>query len=83
MGLVNRVVPVGQARVEAEALAHQLAALPQTCLRRDRLSLLDSEGLTEAEALAAEYEHGLVSLTEAVEGAQRFASGAGRHGEPA
>lgn len=82
IGLVNRVVPVGQARAEAEALAHQLAALPQTCLRHDRLSLLESEGLEEDEALATEHRHGLVSLEEAVAGAQRFVAGEGRHGAP-
>ncbi|GAA1150673.1 crotonase/enoyl-CoA hydratase family protein [Nocardioides aquiterrae] len=81
MGLVNRVVPVGMARAEAEALAHQLAALPQTCLRQDRLSLLEQEGLGEDEAMANELRHGLVSLADgAVEGAQRFAAGEGRHG---
>jgi enoyl-CoA hydratase/carnithine racemase len=81
MGLVNRVVPVGAARAEAEALAHQLADLPQECLRRDRLSLLEQDGRTEAEAMAIELRHGLVSLAAgAVEGAQRFASGEGRHG---
>jgi enoyl-CoA hydratase len=81
MGLVNRVVPVGTARAEAEALAHQLAALPQTCLRQDRLSLLEQEGLGEEEAMATELRHGLVSLADgALEGAQRFASGEGRHG---
>jgi enoyl-CoA hydratase len=81
MGLVNRVVPVGTARAEAEALAHQLAALPQTCLRQDRLSLLEQEGLGEEEAMANELRHGLVSLADgAIEGAQRFASGEGRHG---
>ena len=81
MGLVNRVVPVGTARAEAEALAHQLAALPQDCLRQDRLSLLEQEGITEAEAMANELRHGLVSLgAGAIEGAQRFASGEGRHG---
>lgn len=82
IGLVNRVVPVGQARAEAEALAHDLAALPQECLRRDRLSLLEQEGLTEDEALANELRHGLVSLRAgAVEGAQRFVAGEGRHGQ--
>jgi enoyl-CoA hydratase len=81
MGLVNRVVPVGTARAEAEALAHQLAALPQACLRQDRLSLLEQEGLTESEAMANELRHGLVSLgSGALEGAQRFAAGEGRHG---
>ena len=81
MGLVNRVVPVGTARAEAEALAQQLAALPQTCLRQDRLSLLEQDGLDEDEAMANELRHGLVSLADgALEGAQRFASGEGRHG---
>ncbi len=75
------VVPVGQARAEAEALAHQLAALPQECLRQDRLSLLEQEGLSEQDALANELRHGMVSLAAgAVEGAQRFAAGEGRHG---
>ena len=81
MGLVNRVVPVGQARVEAEALARTLAALPQECLRQDRLSLLEQEGLTEAEAMAAELRHGRISLAAgALDGAARFAAGEGRHG---
>ena len=38
IGLANRVVPKGQARRHAEELAAQLAALPQQCLRSDRLS---------------------------------------------
>lgn len=81
MGLVDRVVPSGQARAAAEALAHELAALPQECLRNDRLSVLDQEGLSEEEALRVELEHGLRSLAaDALEGAARFASGAGRHG---
>lgn len=81
MGLVDRVVPRGAARAEAERLAAELATFPQTCLRQDRLSVLEQEGLTEADALAGEYRHGLVSLaTDAVAGAGRFAGGAGRHG---
>jgi enoyl-CoA hydratase len=84
MGLVNRVVPVGRSRVEAEMLAHQLAELPQECLRHDRLSVLEQEGLTEDEALANELRHGRVSLAAgAVEGARRFAAGEGRRGQPA
>ena len=82
MGLVNRVVAPGTARVEAEALAAQLAELPQACLRNDRASVLDQEGRTEAEALAGEYLLGLRSLEAgALEGAARFAAGAGRHGD--
>ena len=34
-----------QAREAAEELARELARFPQTCMREDRLSLLESEGL--------------------------------------
>lgn len=81
IGLVNRVVAPGGARAAAEALARELAGFPQECLRHDRLSLLEQDGLVEAEALAVELEHGRASLAAgALEGAARFASGAGRHG---
>ena len=81
MGLANRVVAPGTAREEAEALAAQLAAFPQTCLRHDRLSLLEQDGLSEQDALTNELTRGLVSLdADTLEGAARFASGAGRHG---
>ncbi|MFJ3902955.1 crotonase/enoyl-CoA hydratase family protein [Streptomyces sp. NPDC090025] len=82
IGLVNRLVPPGQARAAAEALAHEIAAFPQLCLRHDRLSVLEQHGLPEPDALAAELRHGLVPLTagETADGAARFAAGAGRHG---
>lgn len=81
MGLANRVVPHGQALAAAQDLARQLAAFPQTCMRHDRLSLLEQEGLSEQDALAVEYRHGVVSVTtDTVAGATRFADGAGRHG---
>ncbi|WP_420078109.1 crotonase/enoyl-CoA hydratase family protein [Streptomyces sp. JL4002] len=82
MGLVNRLVPHGESRRAAERLAHEIAAFPQLCLRHDRLSVREQHGLTEAEALAGEYRHGLVPLTagETRDGAARFAGGAGRHG---
>jgi enoyl-CoA hydratase len=82
IGLANRVVPAGQARAAAQELAVQLASLPQTCLRSDRASLLDQEGLGETAALAAEFAHGQEALAgeEAIRGAARFAAGAGRHG---
>src|SRR5262249_34313574 len=79
-GLANRVVPVGEARKAAEQLAAELARFPQTCMRGDRLSLLEQDGLTEEAALAGEYRHGLDALDESVTGAARFAGGAGRHG---
>ncbi|GHE90107.1 enoyl-CoA hydratase [Streptomyces werraensis] len=80
MGLANRVVPVGRARAEAEELAASLTRFPQACLRSDRASVLEQEGLGEEEALAAELRHGAAVLAESLEGAARFASGAGRHG---
>ena len=79
-GLAHRVVATGTAREAAEALAREIAAFPQTCLRHDRLSLLEQDGLTEEDALANELRHGLVSLAEAADGAARFRAGEGRHG---
>ncbi len=73
MGLANRVVPAGQARAAAEALAHELAALPQVCMREDRLSAYEQFGMSLDDALANELRHGLTSLQAgATEGAQRF-----------
>ena len=81
MGLANRVVPAGEALAAAQALARELAAFPQVCLRSDRASVLDQEGLDEPAALAAEFAHGAAALaSETVAGAARFASGEGRHG---
>jgi len=81
MGLVNRVVPAGTALAAAQVLAAELASYPQECLRHDRLSLLEQDGLDEAAALAGEVRHGLESLAAgAADGAARFARGEGRHG---
>ncbi len=81
MGLVNRLAPSGTALEVAVGLATELAALPQTCMRHDRLSILEQWGLVEGEAMASELAHGLVSLEyDALVGAGRFAAGAGRHG---
>ncbi|SHM56448.1 crotonase/enoyl-CoA hydratase family protein [Actinacidiphila paucisporea] len=80
IGLADRVVPTGTARAAAEQLAAQIAAFPQTCLRHDRLALLEGQGLPEDAALAVELAHGRISLAEAARGAARFAAGEGRHG---
>jgi len=80
IGLADRVVPAGTARAAAEQLAAELAAFPQTCLRHDRLALLEQQGLPEDAALAVELAHGRISLAEAAQGAARFAAGEGRHG---
>jgi enoyl-CoA hydratase len=80
IGLVNRVVPDGSSREAAEELASELAQFPQTCMREDRLSLLEQHGLSEEQAMAGELEHGARSLAEVQAGLERFRAGAGRHG---
>jgi enoyl-CoA hydratase len=82
MGLVNRVVPAGQALRAAQELARALAALPQTCLRNDRLSMLESLDLDARQAMENEVRRGQQTLAsgETSAGAARFQGGAGRHG---
>ncbi len=80
IGLANRVVPTGTARQRAEELAAELAALPQQCLRADRLSALHQWGMTEAAAMEAEFGSLERVAVESLAGARRFADGAGRHG---
>jgi enoyl-CoA hydratase len=80
MGLANRVVSNGSSRDEAESLAQALARFPQTCMREDRLSLLESLGVSEADALGNEFRRGLRSLAEVAQGLDRFRAGEGRHG---
>jgi len=82
MGLVSRVVPDGTSRAAAEQLAREIAAFPQACMRNDRSSAYEQCDLDWDEAMANEFRRGLDSLSAgAVDGAARFASGAGRHGK--
>ena len=82
-GLANRVVPAGKAREEAETLARAIAAFPPRCVRTDRQSAWEGMALTMPEALANEFKLGMTTVNsgESMEGAKRFASGAGRHGQ--
>jgi enoyl-CoA hydratase len=80
MGLVNRVVPRGEALAAARQLAHQLAQLPQAALRADRMSAYLQHALSLEAALASELEHGSRALAEGLLGARQFSAGAGRHG---
>ena len=84
MGLVTQVVQNGTARAAAEQLARDIAALPQTCLRSDRLAALEGVSLPHDEAMAGEFRHGLEVLAGpgVVEGVSRFRGGAGRGGTP-
>jgi enoyl-CoA hydratase len=80
IGLVNRVVPPGTALDAAVLLARELAELPQTCLRHDRLSVREQHDLDEPTAAANELRHGYTSLAEVQTGIAAFRAGQGRHG---
>jgi len=82
IGLANRVVPKGDARAAAEALAAELVRFPQRCLRNDRLSAYEQYDLGMEEALLNETRRGLEVLNsgETLRGAARFAAGKGRGG---
>jgi enoyl-CoA hydratase len=84
IGLVNRLAPKGGAYAAAVQLAGELAALPQACLRSDRLSAVEQWGLTEAGAAENEARHGraVIESGETLDGVRRFAAGAGRGGAP-
>ncbi|HEX3425031.1 MAG TPA: crotonase/enoyl-CoA hydratase family protein [Acidimicrobiales bacterium] len=75
MGLVNRLVPPGESLATAVAVAEELCALPQTCLRQDRLSALEQWDLDEPAAIGNELGHGRITIDsgEAWAGARRFA----------
>ena len=81
-GLVNRVVEDGGALAAALALAAEIAALPQACLRADRSSAIRQWDLPLEDALRLEGAGGFaVVAAEGLAGARRFAAGAGRHGQ--
>ncbi len=83
IGLANRRVGIGELEQAARALAEEIAAFPQHCLRNDRRSALQQWGMYEADAIAAEFSLGLDTLAsgETVAGASRFRDGVGRHGQ--
>src|SRR6476646_10019047 len=83
IGLVSRLVEPGKALAAALELAHVLAAFPQHGLRADRMSVYEQWSLSPEDARRNELKHGLEVLAsgESRAGAQRFASGEGKHGE--
>lgn len=81
INLCERVVPGGQSRPAAEALAREIARFPQACLRADRRSAVRQEGLPLREAMRYEWDNGVPAFAaEGQAGAARFASGKGRGG---
>ena len=80
IGLCERVVPRGQARQAAEALALEISRFPQGAVRADRRSAYMQHGLSVHAAMEQEWANAAGTLAEAIRGAGRFASGKGRHG---
>ena len=80
MGLCNRVVSSGTALDAAITLAEQLAAFPQATMLADRASAYAQWDLPLPQALHQEWERGKACIAQGLEGAARFAAGAGRHG---
>src|SRR6478752_8072429 len=82
IGLATKVCADGEALAEALALAHELAGLPQACLRADRRSALGQWSLDAAQSLTREWQSAETFRTEGMAGAARFIAGAGRGGAP-
>lgn len=82
MGLAHRLVPDGTSRSAAEEWARAIGRFPQVCLREDRLSAYEQEGLSIEAALRNEFRHSwrVLESGEPLQGARRFTQGAGRHG---
>lgn len=82
IGACEKVVPSGSVRQAAEALAQEIARFPAECVRADRRSVYLQHGLSVRDALKSEWRNSIKVLeSEGVQGAGRFAKGAGRHGD--
>ncbi|HKU99014.1 MAG TPA: enoyl-CoA hydratase-related protein, partial [Vineibacter sp.] len=82
IGLCEKVVPDGDARTAAEAMAGDIARFPQAAVRADRRSAYETHGLSVRDALRREWANGLEAhAKEGAAGAGRFATGKGRHGD--
>ncbi|HEY0392448.1 MAG TPA: crotonase/enoyl-CoA hydratase family protein [Solirubrobacterales bacterium] len=81
IGLVNEVVEPGRHLERALELAERIAAFPQETMLADRRAAIEGFGLPLADGIALEHRLGRETLHVAVQGARRFAGGAGRHGD--
>jgi enoyl-CoA hydratase len=74
MGLINRVVPTGEALAEARKVADVIAENGPLAVQAIKRSVIESEGLSEQEALDKELEIGwpILSSQDAREGAKAF-----------
>jgi enoyl-CoA hydratase len=81
IGLCERVVARGEARLAAERMAEEIARFPQLAVRADRRTAYESHGLSVRDAMKREWWNGLDATREGTVGAARFAAGRGRHGD--
>jgi len=81
IGLVNELVDPGRHLDRALELAEKIASFPQETMLADRRAAIEGFGLALDDGIALEHKLGREVLDVAVEGASRFASGQGRHGE--
>ena len=82
IGLCEYLVPNGEVRQKAEALARNIARFPPVCVRADRRSAIRSHGLPLRDALIQEWYNGREALVkDGIAGATRFKDGLGRHGD--
>ena len=73
----------GHSAAHARELAKQIASFPQRCMRGDRMSAYEAWTMPLDDALKNEYRYGIATVQsgETRAGAERFASGVGRHGK--
>ena len=81
IGLVNEIAPPGKHLERALELAERIAAFPQETMLADRRAAIEGFGLPLEQGIALEHKLGRETLHVAVQGARRFADGAGRHGD--
>lgn len=82
IGLCEKVVPEGEARTAAEAMAHEIARFPQAAVLADRRTIIESRGMSVRDGLRLEWANGIDACRkDAPEGASRFAGGKGRSGD--
>jgi enoyl-CoA hydratase len=63
-------------------MAREIARFPQAAVRADRRSVVETYGMPVREALRQEWCNGVEAIfKEGADGAARFASGKGRHGD--
>jgi enoyl-CoA hydratase len=86
IGLINRLVKTReQVMPKAIELAKELCQLPQTCLRNDRMSLINNVfNMNYEQLIKNEFKFGLNSILsgESKNGAMKFIEGEGKKGKP-